>query len=154
MNPQRLVPFSPPRTVGKLEVALGKIKSEQFCLNDLPGGGENPAHGQTTRAAVHFFTVYVDASSTCHLAAFDISSGSSTSRNWDIKVTQYECGARDAGDDGCLQYHTGTSGTIARYDTTSTILGTIGIAIGSLSSFNFPTADTMIGISGEPSLST
>ena len=60
------------------------------------------------------FPVYVDASNNCHTVAFDISSGSSTTRNWDIKVTQYECGHHNGGSDGCLQYHTGTTGTIAR----------------------------------------
>ena len=56
------------------------------------------------------------------------------SRSWDIKVTQYNCGDYRAGKvnqwrsihsltamllvgpDGCLEYHTGQTGTIARYD--------------------------------------
>ncbi len=37
----------------------------------------------------------VDASSACHKASFGISSSSSTSRQWDIKVTHYGCGDSD-----------------------------------------------------------
>jgi hypothetical protein len=58
--------------------------------------------------------VIVDAADACHKAAFELGTGS-TSRSWDIKVTQYACGESDlGGPDGCLQYFTGTSGTVAR----------------------------------------
>ena len=83
--------------------------------------------------------MYVDASAMCNRVAFDLGSGATDSRSWDIKVTQYECGHAMAGKhcffDGrdtvimdlwckisgppdCLQYHTGTSGAaVRRYDT-------------------------------------
>ncbi|XP_059078349.1 uncharacterized protein LOC131876855 [Tigriopus californicus] len=41
--------------------------------------------------------------------------GSGT-RNWDIKVTQYACGDELGGPDGCLQYFTGTTGTVASFN--------------------------------------
>ena len=45
-----------------------------------------------------FVAVYVDASDACHKIAFDISPADSSTRTWDIKVTQYECGAEDGGE--------------------------------------------------------
>ena len=65
----------------------------------------------------------MDASPQCHKVSFDIGSGSST-RSWDIKVTQYSCGQQFGGPDGCLQYFTGQSGTV--------------------SSFNFPTTSSNV----------
>ena len=46
----------------------------------------------------------------------------SYARKYNIKVSQYQCGAEAAGPPGCLQYFTGTSGAVAN--------------------FNFPTGDS------------
>ncbi|XP_059087690.1 uncharacterized protein LOC131884071 [Tigriopus californicus] len=57
----------------------------------------------------------VDASrNMCNEAQFSLS-GSGT-REWDIKVTQYNCGDEQGGPDGCLQYFTGTTGTVASFN--------------------------------------
>ncbi len=86
----------------------------------------------------------LDAGPECLKATFDIGGGSTT-REWDIRVTQYSCGSNDGGlltlqllltllikynvgPDGCLQYFTGTTGTIA--------------------SFNFPTTATTVSSTG------
>ena len=42
-------------------------------------------------------TVFVEASDSCHSVNFDINEGESSSRTWDIKVTQYECSNEMAG---------------------------------------------------------
>ena len=42
-------------------------------------------------------SVILDASPSCHVAAFAIGSTSTTSRVWDIKVTQYKCGDTNGG---------------------------------------------------------
>ncbi|XP_059089368.1 uncharacterized protein LOC131885357 [Tigriopus californicus] len=65
----------------------------------------------------------VDASDECHKASFDFG-GTVTSRQFDIKVTQYACGDENGGPDGCLQYFTGNTGTFASYNfpTTATAL--------------------------------
>ncbi|XP_059088177.1 uncharacterized protein LOC131884423 [Tigriopus californicus] len=55
----------------------------------------------------------VDASDRCHVASFNLGRTSST---YDIKVTQYLCGQEMGGPDGCLQYFTGNTGTIASYN--------------------------------------
>ena len=59
----------------------------------------------------------VDVSnSQCQTASFGISTSTSDTRQWDIKVTQYACGDEDnGGPPGCLQYFTGTFGDIASY---------------------------------------
>lgn len=69
----------------------------------------------------------VDASAQCHTVTFNLGSSSTETRSWDIKVTQHTCNERDVvGPDGCLQWITGQSGTIASYNypTTLTTLGT------------------------------
>jgi hypothetical protein len=68
--------------------------------------------------------IYVDASASCNVVMFDIGTADTTStRVWDIKVTQYNCGDTKGGPPGCLQYFTGTTGRF--------------------SSFNFPTGSTV-----------
>ena len=73
-------------------------------------------------------SVIVDASTQCVTATFNLGASSSEARSWDIKVTQHTCAERHdiAGPDGCLQYFTGTSGTI--------------------SNFNYPTTDTTVSL--------
>ena len=47
----------------------------------------------------YILLVIVDADpsgNTCHKALFSIGGSTSTSRQWDIKVTQYECGDYDS----------------------------------------------------------
>jgi len=42
--------------------------------------------------------------------------GTSTIRQWEIKVSQIECGATYLPPDGCLQYHTGLSGRLKSFN--------------------------------------
>ena len=47
----------------------------------------------------YFLLVIVDADPTgnnCHRALFAIGGGTTTSRSWDIRVTQYACGDYDS----------------------------------------------------------
>ncbi len=81
---------------------------------------------------MHTNLVIMDASDDCHKVKFKIGGAAST-REWDIKVTQHSCTSNVAGPDGCLQYFTGTSGTIA--------------------SFNFPTTASAITATASSHLS-
>ena len=55
--------------------------------------------------------MYVPASDDCNQINIDIDTGStSTTRKWQIKVTQYECGNMMAPQENCLQYHTASTG--------------------------------------------
>ena len=66
---------------------------------------------------VPFFLVVLDVNEqTCQKAAFQ-TAPDGTNRQWDIRVTQYECGQDDkAGPPGCLQYYTGTAGTLQSFN--------------------------------------
>ena len=57
--------------------------------------------------------VILDASSMCHDLNFNLM-GDANSRQWDIRVTQFECGDMTAGPSGCLQYLTGATGDFRR----------------------------------------
>ena len=55
--------------------------------------------------------MWVPASDQCNIINIDVDTGSTgTTRQWDIKVTQYECGNLAAPEFDCLQYHTAASG--------------------------------------------
>ncbi|XP_059099340.1 uncharacterized protein LOC131893360 [Tigriopus californicus] len=69
----------------------------------------------------------LDASGICHKATFDFT-GTGSTRQFDIKVTQYTCGDERGGPKGCLQYFTGVSGKVASYNfptTSATISSTV-----------------------------
>ncbi|XP_059088779.1 uncharacterized protein LOC131884900 [Tigriopus californicus] len=97
---------------------LGDCLTDSFSLTS-PGSQASPVIcGFNT--GQHMI---VDASALCHKATFDFS-GTGTTRQFDIKVTQYVCGDERGGPDGCLQYFTGNVGTVA--------------------SFNFPTSSAAV----------
>jgi len=67
--------------------------------------------------------MFVPASTQCNQINIDIDTlTTTTTRKWQIKVTQYECGNMMAPEQDCLQYHTASSGTIASFnwDTSAT----------------------------------
>lgn len=60
--------------------------------------------------------VYFDADEECHDLSFSIGQNAIgttalTSRSFNVKVTQIDCNSNQLAPEGCLQYHTGTSGT-------------------------------------------
>ena len=66
--------------------------------------------------SIQLISVVLDASESCQMVNFNIGGSTSTTRKWDIKVTQYACGDYDiSGWPGCLQYYTGTANTIQKY---------------------------------------
>merc|ERR1711874_260111 len=61
--------------------------------------------------------MFVPASPQCNQINIDIDTGTTTTtRKWQIKVTQYECGNLMAPEQDCLQFHTASSGTIASFN--------------------------------------
>jgi hypothetical protein len=61
--------------------------------------------------------MFVPASPQCNQINIDIDKGTTTTtRKWQIKVTQFECGNMMAPEHDCLQYHTESSGTIASFN--------------------------------------
>ena len=70
----------------------------------------------TTMKQLYVFSVILDsAGSDCQNVNFNIGGSTSTTRQWDIFVTQYTCGQEDlGGPPGCLQYYTGTTGLVKK----------------------------------------
>ena len=57
--------------------------------------------------------MWVPASDSCNSINIDIDTGTTTTtRKWQIKVTQYECGNLMMPLQDCLQYHTAQSGQL------------------------------------------
>ena len=53
----------------------------------------------------------------CQRVNFNIGASTTSTRSWDIYVTQYTCGQEDlGGPPGCLQYYTSTTGLVKKYD--------------------------------------
>lgn len=80
--------------------------------------------------------MWVDVSgAACQNANFHLASGLST-RQWRIKVTQYDCGTEEiSGPPGCLQYYTGDTGTIQSFNFPST--DTVGLSATHLSNQHY-----------------
>jgi len=61
--------------------------------------------------------MFVPASDSCNTINIDINTGTTTStRKWQIKVTQYECGNMMAPEQDCLQYLAAATGTITIFN--------------------------------------
>jgi hypothetical protein len=71
--------------------------------------------------------MFVPASDSCTTINIDIDTGTTTTtRKWQIKVSQFECGNLMAPEADCLQYYTADTGTIATFnwDTSTTTVAT------------------------------
>jgi len=71
--------------------------------------------------------MYVPASPNCNTVNIDIDTGTTTTtRKWQIKVTQFACGNQRSPEQDCLQYHTAQKGTVASFnwDTSATTVAT------------------------------
>jgi len=93
-------------------ITAGDCNTDSLTVTN-PGGNVPPTIcGYNT--GQHMF---VPASSQCNQINIDIDTGStSTTRLWQIKVTQYECGNLMAPEQDCLQYLTASSGTVASFN--------------------------------------
>jgi len=78
--------------------------------------------------------MFIPASSSCNTINIDIDTGTTTTtRKWQIKVTQFQCGNQMAPEQDCLQYFTAQKGTIATFnwDTSATTVSTTQIHLSS-----------------------
>lgn len=105
-------------------VPLGAIAAGQAvtprsqCLTDVfsvsspsGSGGPSPICGQNIGEHM-----YVDASDACNELNFQLGTqglgtGGITTRQWNIKITQYSCDSTILAPDGCTQYFYGVTGT-------------------------------------------
>merc|ERR1711978_713131 len=93
-------------------ITVGDCTVDSLTVSN-PGGSTPPTIcGYNT--GQHMF---VPASVACNQINIDIDTGStSTTRLWQIKVTQYECGNLMSPEQDCLQYLTASSGTVASFN--------------------------------------
>jgi len=118
-------PISAP-TVTLATASTNAVTSIGNCATDqmtVTGAGASVPVICGTNSGYHLI---VDATEDCTMLNFAIGGSQTTSRSWDVFVSQYKCGELDdtrGGPPGCLQYHTSETGTIE--------------------SFNFPTATTV-----------
>jgi len=117
-------PYTTTTLTAAAEVANGPRVGD--CIYDTltitnPGGSSPPIIcGYNT--GQHMF---VPASETCNTINIDIDTGTTTTtRKWQIKVSQFACGNMMAPEQDCLQYFTKETGTIATFnwDTTTTTI--------------------------------
>merc|ERR1712241_522990 len=100
--------------------ALGDCTTDSFYIGGGIGGGTPVICG--TNTGYHMIVDADPAGSQCHKAIFNVGGTTTTSRSWNIRVTQYACGDYDnSGWPGCLQYHTGAAGNIASFGWPPTI---------------------------------
>lgn len=99
--------------------AVGDCVTDQFSITS-PGAWGSPVICGTNTGQ---HMILDSDGSSCQRASFNIGASTTTTRSWDIYVTQYTCAQEDvAGAPGCLQYFTGTTGSFSNfgYPTTNT----------------------------------
>lgn len=120
--------IGPPGTIDQASTTAGLTPSPIVgdCITDSltinnPGGSSPPTIcGVNT--GQHMF---LPASDSCNELKFDIDTGSTVTRTWQIKVTQFECGSPMAPEQDCLQWHTAQTGAFFTFnwDTSVTVTG-------------------------------
>jgi len=90
--------------------AIGDCMTDQFHISGSTSGSPTICG---TNGGYHMI---IDASDSCHKVNFNIGALTTTTRKWDIRITQYACGDYDsAGPPNCLQYYTATAGNIQNF---------------------------------------
>lgn len=93
---------------------IGDCVDDTFNIAGSGGFGSPIICGDNT--GYHMFLDSNPSSTECHTLNFNIGGKTTTTRSWEIYVTQYGCDQRDeAGPDGCLQYYSQTANTIQNF---------------------------------------
>merc|ERR1711971_1387592 len=99
---------------------LGDCVDDQFSISGGTGRGTPTICG--TNTGYHMIVDADRTGNTCHTALFNIGGTTSTSRSWNVLITQYACGDTDSsGWPGCLQYYTASANNIASFGFPPTI---------------------------------
>jgi len=92
--------------------SLGACNVDQFSVT-VPGGKSPPVICGTNTGS----HMYVPAADQCNILAANIgSSSTATTASFTIKITQVPCSSKTKAPNGCLQYYTGTTGTITTFN--------------------------------------
>lgn len=91
----------------------GQCLSDSFAVTSVGNKGTPTICGTNTG-----YHMYVDASDDCNTLSFHLADGSvSVTRQWEIRVTQYNCDSMEKAPEGCLQYFYGSStGTLETFN--------------------------------------
>ena len=91
--------------------AYGMCLKDAFSISS-PGAMSSPVICGTNTG----YHMILDSDGTnCQTANFNIGTSTTTTRQWNIRVTQYTCAQQDeSGPPGCLQYYTQTSNHIMK----------------------------------------
>jgi len=125
----------PADTVLTQNYAIGDCTTDQFSIG-APGQMGSPIICGTNTGQ----HMIIDSHGTdCQTVNFNIGSSTTTTRSWDIYVTQYTCAQEDkAGPPGCLQYFTGTTGLVKSFGyLTSNSASTTGATTTHLQNQNY-----------------
>merc|ERR1711971_1458676 len=108
-------------TAGTLNGPLiGDCVDDQFSISGGTGRSTPTICG--TNTGYHMIVDADSTGNTCHTALFNIGGTTTTSRSWNVLITQYSCGDTDSsGWPGCLQYYTATSNNIQNFGFPPTI---------------------------------
>jgi len=91
---------------------VGDCLTDQMSIS-APGGVGSPIIcGYNSGQHMILDSVGTD----CQSVNFNIGASTTTTRQWDIYITQYSCGQEDlGGPPGCLQYYTGATGVVKNF---------------------------------------
>merc|ERR1712241_1639167 len=107
--------------------AVGDCTTDSMYIGGAMGGGTPVICG--TNTGYHMIVDADPTGATCHKAIFNVGGTTTTSRSWNIRVTQYACGDYDSsGWPGCLQYYTATANTVQNFGfspTATTVTSTV-----------------------------
>merc|ERR1719400_2615637 len=99
---------------------IGDCVDDQFSITGGMGRGTPTICG--TNTGYHMIVDADSTGNTCHTALFNIGGTTTTSRSWNVLITQYSCGDTDSsGWPGCLQYYTATANNIQSFGFPPTI---------------------------------
>ena len=92
-------------TAGKEVSRRGQCDTDQFAV--AVAGGTSPPVICGVNDNQH---MYIDTPTDCATLSFHLSASSGTTRQWNIKVTQYSCDYENLAPAGCTQYFFGNEG--------------------------------------------
>merc|ERR1739844_437351 len=99
---------------------IGDCIDDQFSISGGTGRSTPTICG--TNTGYHMIVDADSTGNTCHTALFNIGGTTTTSRSWNVLITQYSCGDTDSsGWPGCLQYYTATANNIQNFGFPPTI---------------------------------
>jgi hypothetical protein len=94
-------------STGTISNEYGQCLTDSFGVTSVGNRGTPMICGTNTG-----YHMYVDASNDCNTLSFHIADGtSSVNRQWEIRVTQYNCDSIMRAPEGCLQYFADVSGS-------------------------------------------